>query len=343
MGDTGISAGANLTSLQVVALLENGAFKSWFKFRLPVCLCAVDEDTYLPEFCVTSNLYRCMAQAAWDKSKELTGKMFVYCGPRFTGKTTAGHQLIRQLQQQKGDNYPSLYIDASEGNLYKAFREKLNVPQSMTDTQWLSILFSHLSNEIDLPKEVLTEWLPSGLSLCGKEQEITTPYDNTAGVVPPVIVIDQLSALDFNNYGRLARMYNLAGKHRVLVFILTDKEHLANLIAGMNGDIRVSPVPGRFERAEFATEQADETYFDNTFIRGIHVATGITWTREEWTREKQHEYILQYFPNDATPPHVAEDGFFTFLVEGENPTDARHRANEYFGHIQGDDGFVVPV
>jgi hypothetical protein len=135
---------------------------------------------------------------------------------------------------------------------------------------------------------------------------------------------------------RLKRIFHLAFENRVLVYILTNEERIANLIVGLNGDQRVTPVPNRFERGNFATEPADAAIF-GTRDPGIHIATGITWTREEWTREKQHECILQAFPDEATSEHVSrDDGFFIFLVEGENPQQAMNRAIDYFGTAESD-------
>jgi hypothetical protein len=339
--DFGVSTSANLTCLQV-AVLENKTFKEWFDLTLPRTLCSVDNDTRLPDFCVKSNLYRRMAEAALEKSKDVGGKMYVYYGPPLTGKTTAGKQLIRQMQHQKGDNYPSLYVDATGEDLYKSFREKLSVPRAMSDDDLLKILFSHLSNKILLPPNS-PGWMPElilKLKFCSTESvALPAPYTNQAGVILPIIVVDQLSSLNLTDYHRLTKIYQLACDNRVLVYILTERENIANVIAGMNGDVRVTPVPRRFERKEFATQQADETFF-GTRILGILVATGISWIREEWTREKLHEYVLNFFPDNATPAHIAQDGFFTFLVEGENPMQARDRANAYF-NAAGVDSIVI--
>jgi hypothetical protein len=110
---------------------------------------------------------------------------------------------------------------------------------------------------------------------------------------------------------------------------LTDESQTANLIAGMNDDRRVVPLPQRFQR-----QGAYQTQIVNPFgpqETGIRIATGITWTREEWTRAQQHEYIVQYFPNEAkSPRNLSPDGFFQFLVAGENPTQALHRAKIHF-------------
>lgn len=340
-----ISPSANLTSLQIVTTLEDAAFKKWFDLTLPLSLCSADDATSLPDFCIQSNLYSCMADAAVKKSKESGGQMFVYCGPPYTGKTTAGKHLIRLMQKQKGDNYPSLFLDVSDGDLYGAFRKKLRVPKNMTDAEWLAILFSHLSNKIVLPvAHAPLGWRPKlKLPFCGNELEIVpATYKNERRVIHPIIVIDQLGFLDFTNFGRLKKIYQLAAENRVLVYVLTDSEPIANLIAGANGNLRVSPVPGRFRREEFKIQPA-ETFFGN-HIKGIVIATGISWIPEEWTRERQHEYVLKFYPDDAIPPNVSQDGFFTFLVEGENPCQAKDRADAYFdacGNDVGEDSIDI--
>lgn len=329
----GVSTSANLTSLQIVAVLENKVFKEWFDFTLPLSLCSVDDATELPQYCVKSNLYIHMAQAAVQKSKTVGGKMYIYYGPPYTGKSTAGKHLIRKVQEEKGDNYPSLYlnVETSDDDLYGAFRGKLSVPKNMKDDEWLSILFYHLANKIRRAGQNSTSWMAQFPFCNDKLQLVPAAYINEPGSIPPVIVIDQLNSLSLRNYRRLKRIYHLASEARVLVYILTDQEHIANLIAGLNGDKRVTPLPQRFEREAFTTQPADEAIFG---IRdpGILIATGVTWKREEWTRARQHECILQAFQDKATPEHVSrDDGFFNFLVEGENPEQAMDRAIDYFG------------
>ena len=102
---------ADLTNLQIVKLLEDKAFKDWFDFSLPLSLCSDDDDTVVPRDCVRSNLCVHMASAASAISSETRGKMYVYYGPSLTGKSTAGKQLIGALRVQKGQNYPSLFVD----------------------------------------------------------------------------------------------------------------------------------------------------------------------------------------------------------------------------------------
>lgn len=64
------------------------------------------------------------------------------------------------------------------------------------------------------------------------------------------------------------------------MYILTDQEYIAKLIAGLNGDQRVTLLPQRFEKVALATQPADEDVFG---VRdpGILIATGVTWKREE--------------------------------------------------------------
>jgi hypothetical protein len=206
----------------------------------------------------------------------------------------------------------------------------------MKDDGWLSLLFSHLANKIEHSQtnntNSWTSWASWIRSCTGSEQELVPPiYKNEEGVLPPVIVIDQLDSLDVNTYKRLKRIYQLAFNNRVLVYVLTDESQTADLIAGMNSDQRVTPLPRRFQReGGFQTEFVDPFGPQES---GIRMATGIRWTREEWTRAQQHEYIVQFFPNEAKSHQniSPKDGFFTFLVPGENPTQALHRAKRYFG------------
>lgn len=68
--------------------------------------------------------------------------MYVCYGPPYTER--AGKHLIRKVQEEKRDNYPSLYVnvETSDDDLFAAcFRGKLSVPKNMKDDEWLSILF----------------------------------------------------------------------------------------------------------------------------------------------------------------------------------------------------------
>jgi len=134
------------------------------------------------------------------------------------------------------------------------------------------------------------------------------------------LALSSAEFFDLRDYRRLKRIYHLAYEARVPVYVLTDREQIANLIVTFIGDRRVNPLPQRFERMSFLSEMADESIFGMR-DPGILIATGIIWEGEEWTRAKQHEYVLQAFSDRATPEHVLQDGFFNFLVERKNTGD----------------------
>lgn len=92
-------------------------------------------------------------------------------------------------------------------------------------------------------------------------------------------------------------------------------ENIASYIAGMNGDKRgsghslLSP-----QETKFPIVPDPHNKFEGI---GINVAQGITWTREEGSRQQQHEYLIEFFGQEAT------DGYFQFLMPGENRTQAK--------------------
>ncbi|CAB9501992.1 hypothetical protein SEMRO_124_G059860.1 [Seminavis robusta] len=100
----------------------------------------------------------------------------------------------------------------------------------------------------------------------------------------------------------------------------------------MNGKMRVKPLEERYTLHVGETTYTIVSEEAGPIIPGeiSEVAKGITWTPEEWPRQKLHEYILKLFPDKDTEENIGEDGCFTFLVAGENPAQARSRAERFF-------------
>ena len=145
-----------------------------------------------------------MAEEAIKLSTQNAGVMYVYCGPEFTGKTVAAKQLLRRLNQQKGADFPSLYVDTTHGDLYSAMGEKLSVPPSMTDLQWTEVLFYAFSNNIP-PIQVSSSGWPSWLPRSCFEDTTgdagtAFSYQSVLGSLLPVIMIDGFALLNWTNY-----------------------------------------------------------------------------------------------------------------------------------------------
>lgn len=62
----------------------------------------------------------------------------------------------------------------------------------------------------------------------------------------------------------------------------------------------------------------------------LESAVDIAWTPEAWTRQTQHNYVLQFYPDKATPDNLGRDGCFQFLVEGDIPPVALREADRLF-------------
>ena len=60
------------------------------------------------------------------------------------------------------------------------------------------------------------------------------------------------------------------------------------------------------------------------------VAVDIVWTPEAWTRQTQHNHVLQFYHDKATTDNLGADGCFKFLVDGDIPPEALRKAALHF-------------
>lgn len=345
------SIGANTTSSRLFGLLGSKISVEWFQRTLPLKL-LVDGDVTLDREAARSfvhtELYKAFNDAIRASTAEpAAGCLYVYYGEPHTGKSTAAIASIlrakRHTQEDKNVfDYPSFYVDldTSGGDWERAIREKLGIPTDLTNNKWMQLLFYNLAGE---KLEDDSKWEVPGTgwinSLCGhatnadEDEGAPVPYKNEVGIIMPVIVLDQMGDLSEGNTHVLKRIYKLAAANRVLVFAVTDNERTANIIAGMNGGKRAKPLGGRYtgldggEKYNIAKRGADElTPFPHS------IALNITWEAEPWTRETQHELILKLYPKKDRAENLGDDGYFRFLVPGEDPRVAKERARGFFGN-----------
>jgi hypothetical protein len=189
------------------------------------------------------------------------GQTYVYCGKPNSGKSAAGAAIIEMALdhcfEHKVQHYPYLFIDAGR-DLKANMRRQLGVPDSIkNDNDWLALLFEKLklvevdpvtSHSTDEQEESDSTWWWDKLTtLCGGgSSNDFEEYVNRFESFPPIIGIDDFRLLDVTSYELLRKIYQRAARSRVMVFVLTDDEVLADQVAGMKGKERVLPLPGRF-------------------------------------------------------------------------------------------------
>lgn len=289
-----------------------------------------------PDGWVTTDLYEALVDTLNVRIRKNTGRMFVYCGPSRNGKTVAAKALICHVKgvliSKDILRYPSLYIDVSGGKLDAAIRAKLSVPELMTNDEWSYILFNFISNAISLGSESSKAARYQRISCF--EDNTTTEFQNSDGCALPIMVLDDVNHLDEDDAVLLRKIYKYSSDHRVLVFVLTDDEGIANFVAAMNNKERVRPLAGRFTlhpgQTDYDVADVKDDFYHGSKPAIGKTAIGITWIPEAWPRFKQQEHLRQFFAEKEITENLGADGCFTFLVDGECPQKAFERASEYF-------------
>lgn len=331
---------ANATSTQIYDALENGMFKTWFKASLPSTLTSGMHhtlDVEIPHPFVETDLSNAVfdaVNACRDRGNAACG-MRVYYGRHYSGKSVSAKQAIRRARRESGagvHGYPSVYVNITD-SLVNSIRRTLDVPRNMGEDDWVEILFHLLSNRNRvnaLPRSLFG--IDCGCFGGGSDDSDEEAYTNQPGNLPPMIVLDNLRTLSPDTRHLLVLFYTYARQHRVFALVITDREEVANYIVAMNGD-RVEPLENRFHlqaglRAYNIVPSPDFPVMGSA----DQTAQGILWDREEWPRSKQHEYLLKfpkYLDMSNKQEHLGADGYFSFLVTGENPEQALGQADEY--------------
>lgn len=230
-------------------------------------------------------------------------------------------------------SYPTVYVNG-KSDLVLSARKALGVPDTMDDEDWIESLFHHLSpnNQVSALPVSMFSFSCSCLGARGQVSDDGS-YTNTAGNLPPVIVLDNVHTLLPDTVDLLEEIYQKAKVYRVLAVVITHKPQVANYVVAMNG-ARVEPLEGRYHLAEgfeeYKTVPSPEYPRPNQGLERTTV--GIEWLNEEWPRGKQHEYLLKYGYKEMAKErrHLsAVDGCFSFLVAGENPSQASVQASKY--------------
>jgi hypothetical protein len=236
--------------------------------------------------------------------------------------------------QHNVQNYPYLFVDAGS-DLPANMRRQLGVPNTIKDENvWLTLLFEKLMFvEVDPTtgrrtdeQEESDSWWDKLTTLCGGGSNDFEEYVNQVKSVPPIIVIDDFRKLDSTAYDLLRKIYQRAARSRVMVFVFTDDEELANYVSGMNGKKRVRPLPHRFT---VMNDLLGWQIVDNPVdIFPRKIAHGIMWTPEEWPKQMLTRIVQKRYPNEAFDGFVEDDGCLSFVKAGESPTDSLEKASD---------------
>ena len=336
-----MSCASDLTNTQLFKYLEEQGVQGWFKAWMPSKFCR-DDDLELPLHCVETDLYNALKATVDGWREDRQGTVFVYYDRPESGKTVAAKALIGRLKRYMQENnvaqYPTLYLGTARRSLRASMREKLAIPTSLPDPAGLAMVFRFLKGE-DLLAVKGKGWigLHSGwhkLRSCCTAQPaplVGDPYPNEIGSHPPVIVLDDVMIADEKDEAYLRDIYQLAALYRVLFFVLTDSLDMANFIAAMNGQRRVVPLPGRFTITTGSDKYTIQKKPDVVYPGKLsESAVDIVWTPEAWTRQTQHNYVLQFYPDKDTPDNLGPDSCFRFLFDGDIPPVALRKADGHF-------------
>ena len=299
----------------------------------------------MPTHWVENDLFRAMRTALHKPA--YSGMMYVYCAHQLNGKSVASGAAIWSAIQMF-ENYPYLYVEAGH-SLRETMRYQLDVPDSIRDDKvWLKDLFDAVKrSEKDETKEKKqrSPWgqfldavskkarhgadcFASGIcsdnTVEDTEDTISkAEYVNVVGNIPPIIVLDNVRALDRKSSDLLTTVYSEAHEKRVIVFVLTDDEVLANYICGLNGKKRVVPLPSRFRvehgQSDWVIEK-EGLEIAGGFYDPRKAARNIVWTPEPWPKDVLTRSVQKAFPEETFEGYFDGDGCLTFVIVGECPT-----------------------
>ena len=267
------------------------------------------------------------------------GRTYVNYGKALSGKTVSALRTVQQLVQQHTFGIPCIYVEAGT-NLKESLKEVLGVPDTIrVDPTWLRYLTLYLGKNRPPLEEstTLLQKLKEKVPACVAPAETNTPYKNETETMMPVIVIDDLLSFDDETEGLIRRLYDEANTERVMLFILTPNQEIANLVCGMNGKERVRPLPNRFnldqQRSPDDSEQLESWRIEER-IGDRAIARGINWAQEEWPRARLTRIVLRHYQDKNDPfdwtsylIQIPTGSYIHFLVDGLSPQRALKQAD----------------
>ena len=197
----------------------------WYEMNLSSKLVLTEEEKSLkPPYYIYSCLFQKLRNSLQFHTKCGKGMTYVYYSPRRTGKTTAGLAILECAMEASLESFrkaiPCKFIDAGS-TLRHSMRRTFGVPDQVDDKDFITHLcFTVLKKNPGLP------------GAAGK-------YSNSLCQVPPVLMIDNVRAFHMADMDFLEALYKACYEGRILLYIFTDVENIANMICGMNGRSRI--------------------------------------------------------------------------------------------------------
>lgn len=203
-----------------------------------------DDDKFLkPPYFVRSTLFQSLRNSVKDHINAATGMTYVYYGPRRTGKTSAGVAILEFILEVLPVPVPCKFID-SGSSMRHSVRKELGVPEEVHDRKFVTYLCHEVLK--------MTNGYPSSKDV----------YSNALCQVPPVFIIDNVRSFSSDDQDFLEILYKACYSGRILLFLLTNEEEIANMICGINGKVRIKPLSQMVESEESWVIEKDVFLFD---------------------------------------------------------------------------------
>lgn len=295
----------------VVKQVETMAIRKWYELNLSTKLVLTDEEKKLkPSYYSYSSLFQKLRESLLHHLQLGKGMTYVYYSPRRTGKTTAGLAMLECAVETSvetfGEPIPCKFIDAGS-TLRNSVRKAFGVPDGVDDLNFVNRLcFDVLKKSPGLPAAA-------------------TEYSNALGQVPPVLVIDNVRTFHITDMDFLEYLYKACYAGRVLLYIFSDDEYIANMICGMNGESRIRPLEGMFAiRKKKSNWEIAE---DSKAITG-KIATGIAWRTQRWTKSRLTGIVTACYSGFNWSDQKDPEGFLVFVEDGMLPDMALELADK---------------
>ena len=287
------------------------AVRKWYELSLRSKLVLTeDEKSLKPPYYIYSQLFQKLRSSLQLHTKFGKGMTYVYYSPRRTGKTTAGLAILECVVEVSLETFekpiPCKFIDAGS-TLRHSMRKAFGVPDGVDDKDFITRLcFKVLEKNPGLPGDA------------GK-------YSNSLCQVPPVIVIDNVRSFHITDMDFLEALYKACYEGRILLYIFTDDENIADMICGMNGQSRIRPLEGMFEIEEAAGTNWGIVEDDNAITGKI--ATGIAWKVQPWNRRQLTRIVTECYKDFDWSEHKDSKGLLVFVENDMLPDSALHNAD----------------
>jgi hypothetical protein len=272
-----------------------------------------------PKVFVMSELYMAMNEIASDEATP-DGRVYVYFGRPFSGKTSAG----RALLEKAASKFPikrGLFVTAEKDVPLISSLSKLVGAPDTGDLEWVTTLFDALAGKKGISSlHALRSSFFAPFSACGLGLPVAPRIISEAGTEAPIVVFDNVADLKPGD-GRLTeKVYQLAQSTRVNVFVLTDNRKTANDLCRMNGRQRIKPLPRCFT--------GNPTGEDD-----------VEWREDAWLVPTLSRLVFKVYPSilDSKEHVDIVDGSdcANFVSDGDLPAVALTRASKINSVLSG--------